>query len=129
MNNSDKIITAIFDWLQPVITAQLPNTLQGFSDKVSGFMGKYLGIDLGNYNVFNELGFLLRPGLDSMLRPKLQEMLSKVPDEQLPDMVTGMLDACIAQAEEKGMVNIFGVEINAKGFRNLKSAIMNNLKS
>ena len=129
MSNSDKIITAIFDWLQPIITAQLPNTLQGFSDRVSGFMGKYLGIDLGNYNVFNELGFLMRPGLDHILRPKLLEVLSKVPDEQLPEMVTSMLDACIAQAEERGVVNIFGVEINAKGFRNLKTAINNNLKS
>lgn len=128
MTNLDKLSTGISEWAFNIAKLYLPQVKIPVGGKLGGLM-QILGVDPATYNVWNELGFLAEPLIQSMVAPAMQQMLGGVPDEQIPELADKFIDSFINRAEEKGSVNIFGVELGKGSFEKLKEIISNKLST
>lgn len=122
MTNIDKVSIAASEWAFNVAKAFLPQFSIPIGGKLGGFM-QILGQDPAKYNIWNELGFLAEPLIQSMVSPMVNKMLSGMPDEQIPDLAMKFADSFIQRAEEKGSVNLFGVELGQSSFERLKEIL------
>ena len=122
MTNIDKVSLAASEWAFNVAKAFLPQFSIPIGGKLGGFM-QILGQDPAKYNKWNELGFLAEPLIQSMVSPMVNKMLSGMPDEQIPDLAMKFADSFIQRAEEKGSVNLFGVELGQSSFERLKEIL------
>lgn len=122
MTNIDKVSLAVSEWSFNVVKAFLPQFKIPVGGKLGGFM-QILGQDPATYNIWNELGFLAEPLIQSMVAPMMGRMLSGMPDEQIPDLAMKFVDSFIQRAEEKGSVNLFGVEMGKSSFERLKEIL------
>jgi hypothetical protein len=119
MTNIDKVSLALSEWAFNVAKAFLPQFKIHVGGKLGGFM-QILGQDPATYNIWNELGFLAEPIIQTAVTPAVSQMLSGIPDEQIPDIAMKFVDSFIKRAEEKGSVNVFGVELGQSSFVRLK---------
>lgn len=122
MTNIDKVSLAVSEWAFNVAKAFLPQFKIPVGGKLGGFM-QILGQDPANYNIWNELGFLAEPLIQTAVTPAVNKMLSSIPDEQVPDIAMKFVDSFIKQAEEKGGVNLFGLELGKGSFERLKEIL------
>lgn len=119
MTNIDKVSAAISEWGFNVAKAFLPHFQIPVGGKLGGLM-QIIGADPATYNIWNELGFLAEPMIQTMVTPAVNRMLSGMPDEQIPEVAMKFVDSFIARAEEKGGVNLFGIELGKASFIRLK---------
>lgn len=82
-----------------------------------------IGADPAKYNIWNELGFLAEPLIQTMVTPAVNRMLGSIPDEQVPELAMKFVDSFIKRAEEKGGVNLFGLELGQGTFERLKEIL------
>ena len=122
MTNIDKVSLAVSEWAFNITKAFLPQFKIPVGGKLGGLM-QLLGQDPATYNIWNELGFLAEPLIQSAVTPALNRMLSGMPDEQIPELAMKFVDSFIARAEEKGSVNLFGLELGKPSFERLKEII------
>ena len=123
MTNLDKVSLALSEWGFNVAKAFLPQFKIPVGGKLAGFM-QILGQNPAEYNIWNELGFLAEPMIQTMVTPAVNKMLAGIPDEQIPDLAMKFVDSFIKEAGEKGGVNLFGLELGQGSFERLKE-IMN----
>lgn len=119
MTNIDKVSLALSEWGFNVAKAFLPQFKIPVGGKLGGFM-QILGQDPATYNIWNELGFLAEPIIQTAVTPAVSQMLRGIPDEQIPDIAMKFVDSFIKRAEEKGSVNVFGLEMGKGSFERLK---------
>jgi hypothetical protein len=50
-------------------------------------------------------------------------MLGGITDEQVPEIASKFVESFIARAEDKGSVNLFGVDIGKQSFERLKEIL------
>ena len=122
MTNIDKVSLAVSEWAFNVAKVFLPQFKIPVGGRLGGFM-QILGQDPATYNVWNELGFLAEPLIQSVVSPTLNRMLGAISDEQIPDLAMKFVDSFIARAEEKGSVNLFGIELGKSSFERLKEIL------
>ena len=122
MTNIDKVSLAVSEWAFNVAKAFLPQMKIPVGGKLGGFM-QILGQDPATYNIWNELGFLAEPLIQSVVSPAMSKMLSGMPEEQIPDIAMKFVDSFIKRAEEKGSVNVFGIELGQSSFVRLKEIL------
>ena len=122
MTNIDKVSLAVSEWTFNVAKAFLPSFKIPIGGKLGGFM-QIIGADPATYNVWNELGFLAEPLIQSVVSPTINRMLSGIPDEQVPELAMKFVDSFIQRAEEKESVNLFGLEITKPTFVKLKELL------
>lgn len=122
MTNIDKVSLAVSEWAFNVAKAFLPQLKIPVGGKLGGFM-QILGQDPATYNIWNELGFLAEPLIQSVVSPAMNRMLSSMPEEQIPDIAMKFVDSFIKRAEEKGPVNVFGLELGESSFVRLKEIL------
>jgi hypothetical protein len=125
MNNIDKLSNIIAEWLSNIVASVLPKVSIPPTSGIGKVMNGLLGIDLTSYNVWNELGFLATPVINAFSKPMLQQYLALIPDEQIKDVALNMAKAMVEQANAKGYVNIFGVEVGRNAFEDLKRMVEN----
>jgi hypothetical protein len=125
MNNIDKLSNIITEWLSNIMASVLPKVSISPTSGIGKVMNGLLGIDLSTYNVWNELGFLATPVINAFSKPMLQQYLSLIPDEQIKDVALNMVNAMVEQANMKGHINIFGVEVGRNAFEDLKRMVEN----
>lgn len=123
MNNIDTLIVAVSEWLGRIAASILPQIKIPPQSTIGRMMSGLLGINPAQYNVWNELGFLITPTMRSFVEPRLREYLANMPDEQVKDIAMTYADAMLKQAQEKGAVNIFGVQLGANAFEGLKGIL------
>lgn len=128
MTNLDKISAALSEWLFNVAKSALPQVRIPANSSVGHLMGM-LGADPATYNVWNELGFLAEPLIKTTITPMLNRALQGFPDEQLPELAQSYADAFLARAQERGSVNLFGMELGPKAFQGLKDILTNRLQA
>jgi hypothetical protein len=87
-----------------------------------------LGVNPATYNVWNELGFLAEPMIQSVVAPMVTQYLGSIPEEQMKEIVMKFADAFVQKAREKGSVNLFGLEIGENAFVDLKSMLAEKLE-
>lgn len=124
MNNADTLIGAVTEWLGKVASSVMPQVSIPPQSAIGKMMSGFLGINPASYNVWNELGFLLNPTIRSFVEPQMRKYLANIPDASIKDMAMTYADALVKQAQEKGAVNIFGVEFGANAFEGLKGILM-----
>ena len=122
MTNVDKIASAMGEWGFNIAKAFLPQFKIPVGGKLGGLM-QLIGADPATYNIWNELGFLAEPMIQTMVTPTVHRMLNGIPDEQVPEIAMKFVDSFIARAEEKGSINLFGLEIGKSSFERLKEII------
>lgn len=122
MTNIDKVSLAVSEWTFNVAKAFLPHFKIPVGGKLGGLM-QILGQDPATYNIWNELGFLAEPLIQSVVAPAMNRMLSGIPEEQIPDIAMKFADSFIRRAEEMGTINIFGIEMGQSSFERLKELL------
>ena len=119
MANIDKVSLALSEWSFNVAKAFLPQFKIPVGGKLGGLM-QILGQDPATYSIWNELGFLAEPLIQTVVTPAVHKMLNGIPDEQVPELANKFIDSFIARAEEQGSVNLFGLELGKPSFERLK---------
>ena len=127
MTNIDKVSLAVSEWAFNVAKAFLPQFKIPVGGKLGGLM-QMIGADPATYNIWNELGFLAEPMIQTMVTPAINKMLAGIPDEQIPELAMKFVDSFISRAEEKGSVNLFGIEIGKVSFQRLKEIIESKME-
>ena len=122
MTNIDKVSLALSEWAFNVAKAFLPQFKIPVGGKLGGLM-QMIGADPAKYNIWNELGFLAEPLIQTMVTPAVNRMMGGIPDEQVPELAMKFVDSFIKRAEEKGGVNLFGLELGQSTFERLKEIL------
>lgn len=122
MTNIDKVSLALSEWAFNVAKAFLPQFKIPVGGKLGGLM-QMIGADPAKYNIWNELGFLAEPLIQTMVTPAVGRLMGGIPDEQVPELAMKFVDSFIKRAEEKGSVNLFGVELGQGTFERLKEIL------
>ena len=123
MSNIDKVSAALSEWLFNVAASILPKVKIPNESPIGKFMYGIIGVDPSSYNIWKELGFLAEPTIQVMLSPVLTKFLGAVPDDQIKEIAEKYVDAFLSRAQEKGGVNVFGVQLGPKAFEGLKEIL------
>jgi hypothetical protein len=123
MTSIDKVSVALSEWVFNVAKSVLPKVGIPTESAVGKFMYGILGVNPATYNVWNELGFLAEPMIQTIVTPMVGRYLQGIPDEQVQDVVMKFADAFVKQAREKGSVNLFGLEMGENAFTDLKAIL------
>jgi hypothetical protein len=122
MASIDKLSEALTEWGMNVAKSVLPNVKIPPQSGIGGFMAM-LGIDPMSYNIYNELGFLLKPTMRRFIQPTLAKYLGGMTDAEVEEVAMEYVEALRTQAMEKGYVNIFGIQVGANAFDGLKDIL------
>ena len=128
MNNIDKVSAAVSEWLFNVAKSVLPKFSIPAESAIGKFMYGMLGVNPASYNVWNELGFLAEPLIQTMVTPMLNSRLSGIPDEQIKEIAYKFADAFIEQAKSKKHVNLFGLQLGENAFEGLKQILIDKFE-
>ena len=128
MSNIDKVSAALSEWLFNVAASVLPKFKIPNESAIGKFMYGILGVNRASYNIWKELGFLAEPTIQVMINPIVTKFLGAVPDDQIREIAEKYADAFIAHAQEKGSVNVFGLELGSNAFEGLKEILANKFK-
>lgn len=128
MNNIDKLSAALAEWGTNVAASVLPQVSIPPTSTIGRVMSGFFGLDISSYNIYQELGFLIEPTMNAAIKPMLSKYLSNFSDEKIEELAVLYADAFLAQAREKGSVNIFGIELGANAFEGLHEIITSKLK-
>lgn len=122
MASIDKLGEALTEWGMNVAKSVLPNLTIPPTSGIGSFMAM-LGVDVRSYNIYNELGFLLKPTMRRFIQPTLTKYLGGMNDAEVEEMAMEYAEALRTQAMEKGYVNIFGIQVGANAFDGLKDIL------
>ena len=122
MASIDKLSEALADWGMNVAKSVLPNVKIPPQSGIGSFM-QMLGVDIRSYNIYNELGFLLKPTMRRFIQPTLTKYLGGMTDEEVKEMAFEYAEALRTQANERGYVNIFGIQVGTNAFDGLKDIL------
>lgn len=123
MTNIDKVSVALSEWAFNIAKSVLPKFAIPKESAVGKFMYGILGVNPASYNIWNELGFLAEPMIQSVVTPMVGRYLQGMPEEQIKDIAMKFADSFIKRAREKGSVNLFGLEMGENAFADLKAIL------
>ena len=129
MTSVDKVSVALSEWVFNVAKSVLPKVGIPTESAVGKFMYGILGVNPATYNLWNELGFLAEPMIQTMVTPMVGKYLQGIPDEQVQDVVMKFADAFVKQAQEKGSVNLFGLQMGENAFVDLKAILTSKFEA
>lgn len=123
MTNIDKVGVVLSQWMSNVAKSVLPRVGIPAESAIGKFMYGILGVNPASYNLWNELGFLAEPLIQTMVTPIVGRYMQGIPDEQVKDIAMKFADAFVTQAQQKGSVNLFGLEMGEDAFADLKAML------
>lgn len=127
MTKIDKISQALSEWAFGVAKSVLPQVQIPIGGTLGGIM-QILGVNPASYSIWNELGFLAEPLIETMVSPAVRKMLAEIPEEQVEELALKYVDAFIQQTRSKGSVNLFGIQLEEGDLKGLRSMIVERLK-
>ena len=128
MAKIDIVSQTLSEWAFKVAKDLLPQVQIPVGGKLGGFM-QIIGVNPATYNIWNELGFLAEPVIQTMVTPAMQRLMQGIPDEQVGELALKYVDAFIEQAKKKGSVNLFGVELEKDDLTELRSLLESRLNA
>lgn len=128
MNKLEQLSGILTEWLSIVVSSILPKVTISPTSSIGRMMNGFFGIDLSTYNVWQELGFLTKPTINTFVNPLLMKYLSFMPEDKIKCAALEMVSAMVKQAEEKGHVNLFGIQIGKNAFDDLHMMIKENME-
>jgi hypothetical protein len=127
MAKIDKISQVLSEWAFGVAKSVLPQVQIPIGGTLGGIM-QILGVNPASYNIWNELGFLAEPLIETMVSPAVRRMLAEIPEDQVEELALKYVDAFIQQTRSKGSVNLFGIQLEENDLKGLRSLIVERLK-
>ena len=128
MTSIDKVGVVLSQWLFNVAKSVLPQVGIPAESAIGKFMYGILGVNPTSYNLWNELGFLAEPMIQTMVTPMVGKLMSGIPEEQVKEISLKFADAFVTQAQQKGSVNLFGMQMGENAFSDLKSMLVAKLE-
>lgn len=128
MTNIDKISNALGEWGFKVASSVLPKVSVPIESAIGKFMFGILGVDPRTYNIWSELGFLAEPMIQSYISPMVGKFFNGMSDEQAENIAYKFVDSFIGRAEEKGYVNMFGVQLGKDAFDDLRAILEKHME-
>lgn len=122
MTSIDKLSQALTEWGMNVAKSVLPNVKIPPQSGIGGFMAM-LGVDTRTYNIYDELGFLLKPTMRRFIQPTLTKYLGGMTDAEVKEVVMEYVEAMREKANESGYVNLFGIQVGANAFDGLRDIL------
>lgn len=122
MASIEKLGEALTEWGMNVAKSVLPNVKIPPQSGIGGFM-QILGIDPMSYNIYNELGFLLKPTMRRFIQPTLTKYLGGMTDAEVEEVAMEYVEALREKAGERGYVNLFGIQVGVNAFDGLKDIL------
>lgn len=129
MTNVDKVGVALSEWGFNVAKSVLPKVGIPSQSAIGKFMYGFIGVDPASYNIWNELGFLAEPMIQTIVTPMVGKYMQGIPDEQIKDIAIKFADAFITQAQQKGTVNLFGLQMGENAFTDLKAILTSKFEA
>ena len=123
MASVDKLGEALTEWGMNVAKSVLPNVKIPPQSGIGGFMAM-LGVDTRTYNIYDELGFLLKPTMRRFIQPTLAKYLGGMTDAEVEEMAMEYVEAMREKANEKGYINLFGIQVGSNAFDGLKEILI-----
>ena len=117
----NKVSNALAEWGYKVASSFLPAYRIPEGSAIGNIMQGFFGMNPASYNVWKE------PLLQSLVTPAVNKMLAGMTDEQVQDIVFKFVDSFIAQAKEKGSVNLFGIELKEDAFVGLREILADKM--
>jgi hypothetical protein len=119
---NEVLVKSINIWLGNIIGGILPSIQSPMLNRINNIMGAFLGIDLSKYSILSEFSFLVPDLLDGTIRKYVEEGLDKlkISDDEIPSKFNFIINSCINRCKDKGSINIFGLQFEAKSFEKLK---------
>lgn len=114
---------ALGRWGFDIARAILPAYRIPQGSAIGNIMQGFLGVNPATYNVWDELGFLAEPLIQSVVSPMVNRALAGMSEEQAKDVVNKFVDAFMEQAKKKGEVNVFGISVDKKDVEGLKALL------
>ena len=128
MAKIDIVSQTLSEWAFKVAKDLLPQVQIPVGGKLGGFM-QIIGVNPATYNIWNELGFLAEPVIQTMVTPAMQRLMQGIPDEQVGELALKYVDAFIELAKKKGSVNLFGVNLEKDDLKELRSLLESRLNA
>ena len=122
MASIDKLSEALTEWGMNVAKSVLPTIKIPPTSGIGSFMAM-LGVDTRTYNIYDELGFLLKPTMRRVIQPMLNKYLGGMTDAEVEELAMEYVEAMREKANEKGYVNLFGIQVGANVFDGLKEIL------
>lgn len=123
MASIDKLSEALTEWGMNVAKSVLPNVKIPPTSGIGSFMAM-LGVDTRTYNIYDELGFLLKPTMRRVIQPMLNKYLGGMTDAEVEEMAMEYVEAMREKANEKGYINLFGIQVGSNAFDGLKEILI-----
>ena len=123
MSSIDKLSEALTEWGMNVAKSVLPNVAIPQQSGIGNLM-QMLGVDVHTYNIYDELGFLLKPTMRRLVMPTLNKYLGGMSDAEVEEVAMEYVEAMREKANEKGYVNLFGIQVGANAFDGLKEILI-----
>lgn len=128
MSSIDKVSSALGQWGFNVAKSVLPKVGIPQESAIGKFMYGILGVNPASYNIWNELGFLAEPMIQTVLTPVVNKFMAGIPEDQVKEIAVKFADAFVQQAKEKGSVNLFGLEMGEDAFADLRAILLNKFE-
>ena len=119
---------ALGKWGFDIAKSILPTYRIPQGSTIGNMMQGFLGINPASYNVWDELGFLAEPLIQSVVSPMVNKVMAGMSEEQAKDVVEKFVDSFIEQSKKKGSVNVFGIAIDPDEFESLKAMLTSSME-
>ena len=128
MANIDILEDALTEWGVNVVKSVLPTVQIPPTSTIGRMMSGFFGINPSTYSIYNELGFIIEPTVKTLITPMISKYVGSIPDEQIKDIAFTYCEAFKRQAQEKGYVNMFGVQLGESVFVGLENILTDKFK-
>ena len=128
MTNVDKVGAALSEWGFNIAKSVLPKVGVPADSAIGKFMYGILGVNPSTYNLWNELGFLAEPLIQTLVTPMVGRYMSGIPEEQVEEIALKFADAFIDRAKKKGSINLFGLQMGENAFTDLKDILLDKFE-
>lgn len=101
MTNAQILTAVILKWGEPVIPVMMGNFLNGISAGMLPVekLFKSIGLAGPGWQISNEINSLAAVGGTRVIRPFLENFISRIPDKMIPELAHGYVDSAIEQGK------------------------------
>lgn len=118
MSNILKVNEALTEWMMNVAKSVLPNVAIPPTSSIGGLM-QMIGVDPRTYSIYDELGFIIKPVINHYVSPMVGKFFDGKSDAEVKEMAMMFAESFREQAQNKGYVNLFGIQLGTSAFDGL----------
>ena len=123
MNNIVKVNEALNEWIMNVAKSVLPNVVIPPTSGIGSLM-QMIGVDPRTYNIYDELGFIIKPVISHYVSPMVGKFFDGKSEDEIKEMAMMFAESFKEQAQNKGYVNLFGIQLGTSAFDGLKEILI-----